>query len=146
LSEDALEDGDWPAVGRAVTERMDERHLSISYVARESGLSQTTVRYLRNPQRKYNTSTLVAMSVVLGWHYNYLKNILRGEPEKNIPKPGDSVMEAYFENLLHAEIGPMREEMTELIKTVNSMGKKIDVMFQRRLTNTDNGADNDEPA
>lgn len=146
MSEDALEDGDWPAVGRAVTERMDERHLSISYVARESGLSQTTVRYLRNPQKKYNRSTLVAMSVVLGWHYNYLRNILHGEPEKNIPKPGDSVMEAYFENLLHAEVGPMREEMTELIKTVNSMGKKIDAMFQRRLTNTDNGADNDEPA
>jgi hypothetical protein len=146
LSEDALEDGDWPAVGRAVTERMSELHMSISYVARETGLSPTTVRYLRKPERKYNTSTLVAISVVLGWRYNHLRNILHGEPEKNIPKPGNSVMEAYFENLLHAEVGPMREEMTELIKTVDGMGKKIDVIFQRRLANVDNDADKDERA
>jgi hypothetical protein len=146
LSEDALEDGDWPAVGQAVTERMSELHMSISYAARETGLSPTTIRYLRKPERKYNRSTLVAISVVLGWRYNHLINILRGEPEKNIPKPGNSVMEAHFENLLRAEVGPMREEMTELIKTVNGMGKKIDVIFHERQTSADNGADNDERA
>ena len=146
MSEDALEDGDWPAVGRAVTERMSELHMSISYVARETGLSPTTIRYLRKPERKYNSSTLVAISVVLGWRYNHLRNILHGEPEKNLPKIGNSIAEAYFENLLHAEVGPMREQMAELAKTVSGMGRKIDVIFQERQANADSGAHHNEPA
>jgi hypothetical protein len=80
LSEDALQDGDWAAVDRAVTERRSELHMSISYLARETGLSPTTIRYLGSPAGKHNKSTLVALSVVLGWRYKHLINILNGEP------------------------------------------------------------------
>jgi hypothetical protein len=132
LAEDALEDGDWAAVGRAVTERLSELHMSLSYLARETGLSQTTIRYLGTPARKHNKSTLVAISVVLGWRHDHLFNILRGEPEKNIRNHDDSPVEAYFENLLSAEVGPLREELAELVKAVNGMGKKIDVLYQER--------------
>jgi hypothetical protein len=83
LSEDALHDGDWAAVQQAVIERRSELHMTISYLARETGLSPTTIRYLGAPAGKHNKSTLVALSVVLGWRYNHLINILRGEPEKN---------------------------------------------------------------
>jgi hypothetical protein len=41
-------------------------------------------------------------------------------------------VEAYFENLLSAEVGPLREELAELVKAVNGMGKKIDVLYQER--------------
>jgi hypothetical protein len=132
LAEDALEDGDWAAVGRAVTERLSGLHMSISYLARETGLSQTTIRYLGTPTRKHNKSTLVAISVVLGWRYDHLINILQGKPEKNIRDPSNSPLEAYFENLLRAEVGPMREEVAELVKAVNGMGKRIDVLFQHQ--------------
>ena len=132
MAEDALEGGDWAAVDRAVTERLSELHMSLSYLARETGLSQTTIRYLGTPTRKHNKSTLVAISVVLGWRYDHLINILLGQPEKNIRAPGNSPLEAYFENLLRAEVGPMREEVAELAKAVNGMGKQIDVLFQRQ--------------
>lgn len=134
LSEDALQDGDWAAVDQAVTERRRELHMSISYLARETGLSPTTIRYLGSPAGKHNKSTLVALSVVLGWRYNHLINILRGEPEKNIRKPGSSPVEAYYENLLLAEVAPMREEMAELVEAINGIGKKIDVIFRDRQT------------
>jgi len=142
LAEDALEDGDWTAVDQAVTERMSELHMSISYLARETGLSPTTIRYLGTPAKKHNKSTLVAISVVLGWRYDHLRNILLGQPEKNIREPGNSPLEAYFENLLRAEVGPMREEVAELVKTINGIGKQIDVLFQERQTGTSKG----EPA
>ncbi len=132
MAEEALEDGDWAAVGRAVTERLSELRMSISYLARETGLSQTTIRYLGTPPRKHNKSTLVALSAVLGWRHDYLLNILLGNPEKNIRKPDESPLEAYFENLLRAEVGPMREEVAELAKTVSGMGKQIDVLYQER--------------
>jgi hypothetical protein len=146
LAEDALEDGDWVAVGQAVTERLSEKHMSISYLARETGCSQTTIRYLGKPPRKHNKSTLVALSVVLGWRHDHLFNILRGEPEKNIRQPGDSPAEAYFQELLSVGIGPVREEMAELMKAVNGMGKKIDALYQERQSRTANEAAKGEPA
>lgn len=146
MAEDALEDGDWAAVGQAVTERLSELHMSLSYLARETGLSQTTIRYLGTPTRKHNKSTLVVISVVLGWRYDHLINILLGKPGKNIRNPGNSPLEAYFENLLRAEVGPMREEVAELVKAVNGMGKKIDVLYQERQSGADNNADKGDPA
>jgi hypothetical protein len=146
LAEEALEDGNWAAVGRAVTERLSELRMSISYLARETGLSQTTIRYLGTPPRKHNKSTLVALSAVLGWRHDYLLNILLGNSEKNIRRPGESPVEAYFESLLRAEVGPMREEMAELAKTVSGMGKQIDVLYQERQSGASAGANKSDPA
>ena len=145
MAEEALEDGDWAAVDRAVTERLSELRMSLSYLARETGLSQTTIRYIGTPTRKHNKSTLVALSSVLGWRHDYLLNILFGNPEKNIRKPGESPLEAYFENLLHAEVGPIREEVAELVKTVNGMGKQIDVLYQERKTGASADVGKSEP-
>ena len=55
-------------------------------------------------------------------------------------------MEAYFENLLHAEVGPIREEVAELVKTVNGMGKQVDVLFQQRQTGPNANSGKGEPA
>jgi hypothetical protein len=129
LAEGAPQEGDWTAVDRAVSERRLELHMSISYLARETGLSPTTIRYLGSPAGKHNKSTLVALSVVLGWPYRHLIRILNGEPDKNIGNPGDSPREAYYENLLLAEVGPMREEIAELTAVVSGIGEKIDVIF-----------------
>jgi hypothetical protein len=146
LAEEALEDGDWAAVHQAVTERLSELHMSLSYLARETGLSQTTIRYLGTPARKHNKSTLVAISAILGWRHDHLINVLHGEPEKNILTPGSSPVEAYFQNLLNAEVGPMREQVAELVKTVNGMAKRIDVIYQERQTSAGNGDGKGEPA
>lgn len=133
MSEDALRDGDWAAVRQAVEERMSELHISASHLARETGLSPTTIRYLGTPTKKHNKSTLVALSVVLGWRYDYLIKILLRQPQAIARNPNDPVMDAaHFENLLHAEVGPMREEIAELLNIVSDMEQKIDVLFQER--------------
>jgi hypothetical protein len=134
LAAGALDGDDWEAVDRAVTQRLGELHMSLSHLARETGLSQTTIRYLGSPAKKHNKSTLVAISAVLGWRHDHLLNILIGNPEKNILRPGESPVEAYFEDLLHAEVSPLREEVAELVRTVNGLGKQIDVLFQRQVS------------
>jgi hypothetical protein len=133
LSEDALQDGDWVAVHQAVEERLGELRMSASHLARETGLSPTTIRYLGTPTKKHNKSTLVALSGVLGWRYDYLINILLGRPQENARSSNaDGTDTAYFENLLRAEVGPVREELAELVNIVSDMGQKIDLLFQGR--------------
>jgi hypothetical protein len=139
LAKDALRDGDWAAVSRAVDERMSELRMSASYLSRETGLSPNTIRALGKASNNHNKSTLVALSAVLRWRHDYLFNILLGNPEKNIKTPGESAAEVYFETLLHDEIGPVREEMAELVKSVNGMKMQIDVLFQERHADTDAG-------
>ena len=146
MAKDALRDGDWAAVGQAVSERLSELRMSASYLSRETGLSPTTIRGLGKPSSSHNRSTLVALSAVLGWRYDYLLNILSRNPDKNIRRPGESPVEAYFENLLHAEVGPIREEVAELVKTVNGMGKQVDVLFQQRQTSPNANSGKGEPA
>lgn len=140
MSEDALQDGDWPAVSQAVTERRSELHMSISYLARETGLSPTTIRYLGAPTKKHNKSTLVALSVVLGWRYDHLMNILLRQPQENIRDSNSSGMDtAYFENLLRAEVSPMREGFAELVSIVSDLCQKVDVLFQERKPDSEQG-------
>lgn len=136
MADDALQDGDWAAVDHAVAERLRELHMSLSYLARETGLSQTTIRYLGTPTRKHNKSTLVAISAILGWRHDHLINVLHGVPEKNILAPESSPVEAYFQNLLSAEVGPMREQVAELVETVNGIAKRIDLLYQDRQSTT----------
>lgn len=63
---------------------MRELEMSTAHLARESGLSETTVRYIGQSLSGHNKSTLVALSGVLRWRYDYLVNVLHGEPEKNV--------------------------------------------------------------
>lgn len=147
MSEDALQDGDWAAVRQAVEERLSELHMSASHLARETGLSPTTIRYLGTPTKKHNKSTLVALSVVLGWRYDYLINILLRQPQENAPNSDAAGLDtAYFENLLRAEVSPVREELAELVNIVSDMGQKLDVLFQERNPGTEADSDRRGPA
>jgi DNA-binding Xre family transcriptional regulator len=76
---------DWPAVVEAIRERMAKLKISTARLARETGLSETTVRYIGRTGRTHYKSNLVAISAVLGWRYDHLTNILRGETHKNTP-------------------------------------------------------------
>jgi hypothetical protein len=75
----------WPAARDAIRERMAQLRMSTAMLARETGLSETTIRYIGEPGRQHNRSSLVAISAVLGWRYDHLTNILRGEPPRSIP-------------------------------------------------------------
>jgi len=76
------ETGNWQAVGEAVRARRRELKMSTAELARLTGLSETTIRYLGATTR--SKASLVAISAVLRWRYDHLTNILRGQPEKNV--------------------------------------------------------------
>jgi lambda repressor-like predicted transcriptional regulator len=141
LAEDAQGSEDWAAVSQAVTARLRERGMSIAQLARESGLSETTIRYIGNGRTE---SMLVAMSAVLGWRYDHLRNILHGEPHKNVqsheetPEPTESLAEPYFDSQLRAELSTVKDEVAGLRDIVYQIDRKIDVIIQaQHISGTD---------
>jgi hypothetical protein len=129
LLKDAPRNEDWAAVGRAIRERMRELGVSSTHLARETGLSPTTIRHIGEPTTNRRTkSTLVAISAVLDWRYDHLTNILHGEPQKNLP--ATSPLEPHFENLLRSEVGPVKEEVAGIRDIIHVIDKKIDVIIE----------------
>ena len=113
---------DWEAVGDAIRDRMRELNMSTAGLARETGLSETTIRCFRRSTNKHNRSLLVAVSAVLRWRHDHLLNILRGEPHKNVViKPP---LDHRLRQILQSEIGPLKEEIAVLAKTVNEISRK----------------------
>jgi hypothetical protein len=131
LSNDAPGSEDWAAVGLAIRERMRQLGFSSTRLAQETGLSPMTIRHIGEPTTNRRTkSTLVAISAVLEWRYDHLTNILRGEPERNLP--ATSPLEPRFENLLRAEVGPVKEEVAGIRDIIHVIDKKIDVIIESR--------------
>jgi hypothetical protein len=119
---------DWAAVGQAIRERMRERGISPTRLAEETGLSPTTIRHIGDPTKRRTKSTLVALSAVLDWRHDHLTNILHGEPQKNSTAP--SPLEPYYENLLRAEVGPVKEEVAGIRDIIHVIDQKIDVIIE----------------
>ena len=134
MLKDAPGNEDWPAVGLAIRERMLERGMSLTDLAQETGLSPTTIRHIGDPTKRRTQSTLVAISAVLDWRYDHLTNILHGEPQKNVP--ATSPLEPYFEDVLRAEVGPVKEEIAGLRDIVHVIDKKIDVIIEAQHSAT----------
>ena len=128
MLKDAPRNEDWAAVGQAIRERMRERGISATHLAQETGLSPTTIRHIGEPTKRRTKSTLVAISAVLDWRYDHLTNILHGEPQKN--SSAASPLEPHFENLLRAEVGPVKEEMAGIRDVIHVIDKKIDVILE----------------
>jgi hypothetical protein len=127
---------DWAAVSDAIRKRMRELKMSTAHLARESGLSETTIRYIGQPTSGHNKSTLVAIAAVLRWRYDHLINIMRGEPEKNVllKRPA----EANLQRLLRDEVDPVKGELASLRDIVRGMDTKMDTIIraQRRAADT----------
>jgi hypothetical protein len=122
---------DWGAVGDAIRIRMRELEMSKAKLAREAGLSQTTVRYLGRSETRNNRSALVAISAVLRWRHDHLLNILRGEPHKNIRiKPP---LEHVLRKIVHSEVGPVKEEVTALKDIVRGISSENDIQTLTRI-------------
>ena len=125
---DAPRNEDWAAVGQAIRERMRQLGISWTRLAEETGLSPTTIRHIGEPAQRRTKSTLVAISAVLDWRHDHLTNILHGESQKNVPTA--SPLEPHFENLLRAEVGPVKEEVAGIRDIIHVIDKKIDVIIE----------------
>ena len=116
----------WAAAGAAIRVRMAELKISVLRLARETGLSQTTIRYLGRPGGSHSRSALVALSAVLRWRYDHLLNVLHGELHKNVlVKPP---LEHRLAQVARSEIAPLREEVAALAGTLRAISSKIDQM------------------
>lgn len=114
---------DWAAVAGVVRCRMREVKLTTARLARETGLSESTIRYIGESGTRHNTSALVAMSAVLGWRYDYLTNVLRGEPHKNV-------------RIKRAPLAILSAEVASLKNTVHEIDKKLDALLMREPNET----------
>jgi hypothetical protein len=119
----------WAEVGDAVRERLRELKMSKVRLARETGLSETTIRYLGRTSHKHYRSALIAISVVLRWRHDHLTNILRGQPEKNTP--ANPLAGTSINRLLYAEVRPLKDEISRLKEITQAMDKKIDTILTR---------------
>lgn len=107
----------WEAVDGAIRRRMRDLGMSTARLARETGLSETTIRYIGQSNTRHNKSSLVAISAVLRRRYDYLTNILRGEPHKNV-----RIKSTLLETL--------NAEVVSLKNTVRDVDNKIDTLLK----------------
>ena len=112
----------WAAVGDAIAERMRQLNMSKARLARETGLSETTIRYIGRPENGHHKSALVATAAAPRWRHDHLVNVLRGQPEKNTP--GKTATEASLERLLHVHLTPLNKEITRLKELALAIAKK----------------------
>ena len=97
---------DWAAVGEAVRNRMRELDFSMAQLARETGLSVTTICYIGKPNTRRSKSVLVALSAVLRWRPDHLANILAGCPGRNTPALEGALLET-----LNEEVGKLKTDL-----------------------------------
>ncbi|TWP51253.1 XRE family transcriptional regulator [Lentzea tibetensis] len=100
---------DWTALGRAITDRLEEQGMTMTDLANKSGVSLTTVRELVHVlnTRKRNPRTLAALSEALSWPSDHLTKVLRGQTNAaEAPK---------------SEITALREEVRELRNRVTAL-------------------------
>jgi transcriptional regulator with XRE-family HTH domain len=107
--------GDWDAVAEAIQNRLAETRMTQMDVASRARLSLTTVRELQhnlNPRRR-RPQTLAAVSQALGWPFDYLQQVLRGDrPEPHEDEVKDPVLQAI--DGLAREIRELRDRVEQI--------------------------------
>jgi len=130
LSKYAPVDEDWAAVGQAMRDRMSQLRMTLDLLAEETGLSPNTIRPIGKPGARCNDATLVAIAAVLEWRYDHLTNILYRKPKNSTSVT--SATEAYFKDLLHTEVGPVKAEVAVLKDIIQTIDTKIDVIIKNQ--------------
>jgi hypothetical protein len=113
---------DWAAVAVVIRERMGELGVSTAQLARDTGLSETTIRSIGRPGRGHRKHALVAIAAALRWRHDHLVNILHGQPEKNTAVRTSE--RAGLERLLHAEVSLLKDDLSHLRETVYATSDK----------------------
>lgn len=111
--------GHWAAVDEAVRLRLDNLGWSAARLCRESGISEPTIRYIKNPRRR-DRSTLVALSASLGYPHDYLVDVCLGVADPRVPPPSPAEM-AFIRNLMRSEVGPLKQMMETIDGKVTTL-------------------------
>jgi transcriptional regulator with XRE-family HTH domain len=107
---------DWTAVAAALSERLDDRDMSMTELSTRSGVSMTTVREIVHglAVRRRQPRVLSDLSTALGWPPGQLAEILRGRPGPAHPAPGVMAQ-------LRGEVTALRVELRELRDRVDRL-------------------------
>ncbi len=118
-------------VARVVNARVAELRLSTAELARLTGLAVNTVRGVREARGKYNKSTLVVLSAVLGWDPQHLDRVLHGEAHENAITR--SSMRTHFAELARrlAETSAQMQDVAGLPENVIRIDGKIDIAIRK---------------
>lgn len=116
-------EGDWTAVHTAVHRQMKRLDMSIARLSRESGVSEFTIRRIGQPEKRQR-STLVAISAALGYPYDYLVDVLRGDADPEAP-PQSPAETAFIKKLMRAEVDPLKVK-------VDAIDGKVDLLLKRQ--------------
>lgn len=131
MSRNELPDsGDWEAVREAVYNQMKRLDMSVARLSRESGVSETTIRYIGRSEKRQR-STLVALSAALGWEHDYLVDVLRGAAGADAPRRASSDPSA-VKRVLRAELDPVNEKIDRMGETLYAIVGKMDVLLTRK--------------
>lgn len=106
-------DENWAAVGQAISQRLDERGMTMTDLANQSDISLTTIRELVHvlSTRRRHPRTLGKVSTTLGWPEEHLVQVLRGASEPDArTEPG--------------ELEALREEVRDLRDRVETLEGK----------------------
>lgn len=135
MSKDALTEAARAEVARVVSGRMGQLGVSATELRRRSGLSVNTIRGITEGARRHNRSTLVAISAVLEWPWDFLVNILDGRSDKNAAP--ESPLEAHLAKLAAgvAEIDALRQDVAGLKDIVHEVDRKISLVIESRHGN-----------
>lgn len=115
------EGGDWCAVHAAIRRLMERLDMSVARLSRESGVSETTIRYIRKPEKRQR-STLVALAAALGCPYDYLVEVLKGEADPSAePRPPADL----------SVLSSMRRQLDVMTRSLRSIDSKVETLISR---------------
>lgn len=116
--------GDWAAVDAVVHRLMKRLDMPLARLSRESGVSETTIRYLSRPEKRQR-STLVALSAALGCPHGYLVDVLHGTADAETPPPTAN-------GAIAEPLRALNEKLTTIMDITGAIDTKLGVLLNRQ--------------
>lgn len=109
---------DWPAVAKAINERMTELELQQKQLAAQSGVSLAIARELQHNvvERRRGPRTLESLSLALGWHLQHLSALLHGRRPPKLSDPTEDMRDP-----VTARLGVIEDRLTELTEQLAAL-------------------------
>ena len=120
---------DWPAVAKAINERMTELGVNQRELAGRSRVALSIVREIvhNTVQRRRSGRTLEALSVSLGWHPRHLAAVLLGHappaPDAPIDLAADTVP---------ARLAAIEDHLAEITKRLDELTANLSTLVDRQ--------------
>lgn len=119
---------DWPAVARAINERMTELGLRQRELIERSRVSKAAVREIQHNtvQRRRSARTLEALSSALAWHPQYLAAVLAG---RTPPQIGDPIV--ISDNDVPGRLAAIEGRLRDMAEQLDQISAGLSVVISR---------------